>query len=163
MTTRPPLHFTPLYPEHLLHLKIHPVQTDEYNAMLAQASLNALEHCTGVTAWAGDHPVGIAGVFPIWQDRAEAWVLVSKEMGYYLNLVYTKIQFVLDTVPFRRVEMCVKVDNNHGHKLARLFGFGGPLKVTLPNGKVVDADGLMQAYWPTGCKDVVMYSRIREP
>ena len=165
MSKRPPLHFTPLYPEHVQLLKIHPVQTDEWKAMLNNATLSGLHGCVGVTAWAGDHPIGLAGVWQHWPGRGEAWVLVSKEMGYYYLQVYEKVRFVLDTFPLDRIEMTVKVHNADGHKLARQLGFGGPLKITLPNGKTVEAEGLLRKWWPTpsGAQDVVMYSRIKTP
>jgi len=144
-------HFTPLYPDHLKYLKVHPVQTEEYNAMLNSAALDGLEHCTGVTFWRGHEVLGLAGVFQHWKDRAEAWVLVSKDMGNYALQVLPKVRYVLDNVPFRRVEMTVRVDNKHGHKLAKHLGF--------------EKEGVLRAYWPTvnGNVDVTMYSRIRKP
>lgn len=158
----PKISFTPFYPEHLKFLNIHPVQTDEYEALLSMAALEALGSCIGVTCWASERVVGIAGTHLLWQDRAEAFCLVSEEMKHYTLQVMHKIGYVLDSLPYKRIEMVVKVNNPHGHKLARHLGFGGTQRIQLPNGKYVQADGLMRSYWPGKDTDVVMYSRIHD-
>lgn len=157
-----PLTFTPLYPDHLQRLKVGPGQTDEYNALLTQSGIDSLATCTGLTAWAGAQCVGLAGVFPLWHDRAEAWCLFSGEATHYILQTLPKFKYMLDNLPFRRIELTVKSRNVQGHKFARHLGFGGTLDVPLPSGKTVKAEGFLRGYWPLGDdRDVVIYSRIR--
>ena len=160
---RAPLHYLPLYPEHLFKLRVHPVQTDEYNALLTDAALNNMATCTGVSGWAGERCIGIAGVYPLWDQRAEAFVLFAEDAKHYILQALPKIRYVLDAIPFRRVEMNVKAHNYKGHQLARHLGFGGRQKVELANGDVVQAEGYMEKFWPGNGEgvDVVMYARIK--
>lgn len=132
--------------------------------MLSDAGRTGLYSAIGVTGWLGERVLGMVGVYPLWQHRAEAFALFSEDSTKYMLQCYNLMKYMLDTLPYRRVEMVVKVHNDHGHKLARHLGFGGSQRIELPNGKRVRADGLMQKYWPYGDNgaDVVMYSRIRD-
>lgn len=160
------LQYTALYPEHLLKLRPHPEQQDEYDAMVSHAALNNMETCTGLTAWAGGECLGMAGVFPLWPGRAEAWVLFSANANKFIHQAFPVFKMALDSMPYRRIEMNVKARNASGHKFARHLGFGGSLDVPLPNGKTVKAEGLLRSFWPRAdgsADDVVVYSRIRTP
>jgi hypothetical protein len=117
------LHVTPFYPEHLLYLKVHAVQTDEYRALLSPAAAILLQSSVGVTGWDGATCVGCVGVFQHWPGRCEAWGLMSNVASKHVLGVLHMVKGVLDNYPSRRVEMTVKAHNRHGHKLARHLGF----------------------------------------
>jgi hypothetical protein len=69
------LHVTPFYPEHLLYLKVHAVQTDEYRALLSPAAAILLQSSVGVTGWDGATCVGCVGVFQHWPAGAKRGAL----------------------------------------------------------------------------------------
>lgn len=141
------VHFTPAKPEHFLYVNVHAVQTAEIRALRTAETAALLSSHTALAAWAPSGAcLGLAGIVSYWPGRAEAWALFSTHAFEYIVPIARKVRFVLDNHPSRRIEATVRVDNDKGHRLARLLGF--------------EYEAQLEAFHPDG-SDVAMYKRIR--
>lgn len=87
-----------------------------------------------------------AGILPIWENRAEAWSLISGSAGPRFVPILRAMRRELDRYPAARIEITVETDFEQGHRMARLLGF--------------EREGTMRSYMPTG-RDYDLYSRVR--
>jgi hypothetical protein len=118
--------FTPIRLEHLLYIKPRAVQSGEHKALLTPQGSALVESSIGLTGWHGARCLGVAGIFSAYPGRAEAWSLLDEEADAYVLPIMRKARFVISAYSYRRLEMVVKVDNEYGHRIARLLGFGEP-------------------------------------
>jgi hypothetical protein len=88
-----------------------------------------------------------AGIIPIWDNRAEAWSLISGAAGKLFVPILRAMRRELDAYPANRIEITVETDFEQGHRMARLLGF--------------ECEGTMRAYLPTG-RDCDLYARVKE-
>lgn len=89
----------------------------------------------------------VSGVQPIWENRALAWALVSKNAVKCFKSVHKAVYRFLIHAPFRRIEANVDVGFMAGHKWMTMLGF--------------EVEGYMKAYRPDGA-DMILYSRVRQ-
>lgn len=138
--------FEPFHPQHIKYIAPNAVQIDEYALMQQDGVSDILTSGVALSAWVSGACIGAAGVVPHWPGRAEMWALISPRAGKYMLPCLRKTRFVLDTLPYRRIDMVVKVDNAEGHTIAHLLGF--------------EYEAKLEAYHTDG-SDMIMYVRIK--
>lgn len=141
------LTFTKAYAAHLQYFTPSAVQTVEYRELLSAPFAGLIDRSVGWSGWGhGQRCVGMAGVFPIWEGRAEAWALIGEGAQRYALGIVRKAREVLDGVSAHRVELNVKTSNVEGHRLAILLGF--------------EYESTARKYHPDG-SDVDVFVRLR--
>lgn len=88
-----------------------------------------------------------AGVIRMWENRGQAWALMSADSGRHFVGIYRGIRRFLDMDETRRVEATVDSNFDAGHRLMRMLGF--------------EREGRMRAYLMDG-RDCDLYARVRE-
>jgi len=99
--------------------------------------------------WSGDHEenvYAIGGLLPLWEGRAQAWMLMSPEAGKYMTTIHKAVKKSLIRSPFRRVEATVDIGFKPGVRWMKMLGF--------------ELEGYMRAYRPDGA-DMLLYARVR--
>lgn len=110
-------------------------------AQLGEVTADALAGPYG-QAWTAEvdgAPICCAGLMPVWDGRAYAWALLSKNSGKYMVPLTRAIRSRLSVAGFRRVEMAVDSTFGAGCRWAGLLGFRletpFPMRAYLPNGR----------------------------
>lgn len=98
------------------------------------------------TAIADGQVLACSGVIRMWDNRDQAWALISSQAGPHFIGIYRGMRRFLDMHDARRVEATVDADFLEGHRLMRMLGF--------------QHEGLMRAYLMDG-RDCDLYARIR--
>ncbi len=140
------MHVVPFQPHHLRALVLQeaqawmqPMLQADYGASLAKAGpCFTLEGDEGV--------ICCAGLVNMWENRAQAWALVSADAGRHFVRIYRGMKGFLDLQDTRRIEATVDATFAQGHRLMRMLGF--------------KHEGLMRAYLPDG-RDCDLYARVR--
>ena len=120
------VHYTPCRQGHLAHIKPQPHDRALIPAYMSTGFARELEHSLSMTAWVGSTPIGAAGVIGAHGNTAIAWTLLGADAGPYMRELTRQVRYVLDTSPFKRIEMRVRCDFAPGHRWAKLLGFGEP-------------------------------------
>jgi hypothetical protein len=98
------------------------------------------------TATEGDEIIVCAGLVNMWENRSQAWALISQDAGRHFVRIFRAMRSFLDLQDTRRIEATVDAKFQQGHRLMRMLGF--------------QHEGLMRAYLPDG-RDASLYGRIR--
>lgn len=98
------------------------------------------------TALDGDEVVACAGVVNMWENRDQAWALLSSNSGRHFVGIYRGIRRFLDMHDARRIEATVDSEFMAGHRLMQMLGF--------------EREGRMRAYLMDG-RDCDLYARVR--
>ncbi len=98
------------------------------------------------TALDGDRVLACAGLLRMWENRDQAWALMSADCGLHFVGIYRGIRRFLDMQEARRIEATVDSEFAAGHRLMAMLGF--------------KREGRMRAYLPDG-RDVDLYARVR--
>jgi len=100
--------------------------------------------------WVGEHEgkiIAMGGVVEIWNNRGEAWMLISKHAKFSLMLsVHKEVANYLKRSNYRRIESTVDVGFKQGHRWMKMLGF--------------ELEGYLKAYRPDG-KDMILFARVR--
>lgn len=139
------LTFEKCHPKHFEYIVPSAVQMAEYQFLQTPGAAEHFASGIALSAWVSGRCIGAAGVLPQWKGRAEAWTLFSQDAGKYIWPCLAHMRYVLDTLPFRRIDMTVQLGNGTGHVIAKRLCFvqeGPPLEK-----------------WYDGI-DYVMYKRI---
>jgi hypothetical protein len=136
----------PYKPEHALAIKLQEWQKD---ICVTPENAEVLSH--GLCAWtclndATRAPVACAGLLPVWEHRALAWSLISRDAGRSMNEITRKILEVLDECTFRRIEMYVRPGFHEAFRWAVLLGF--------------EFEAVLEAADPAG-GDMVLFKRVK--
>lgn len=84
----------------------------------------AFENNFSMSAWVNNRCIGAAGLIQLYSHYAIAWAFISRDAGAFNMLrIVRKLNYALDTSPYRRIEMRVRCDFPEGHKLANLCKF----------------------------------------
>lgn len=79
------------------------------------------------------------GILHQWEGRALAWALLGPDLLRYMLPLTRAVRFYLDGCGYRRIEACIDIDHDQGHRWARLLGFEcetpAPMKGFYPNGR----------------------------
>lgn len=100
------------------------------------------------SAFAGDKLIACAGCVEIWDNRATAWALVSKDAGPHFFGVHRFVAGFLAAAKWRRVEAYVDAGFEPGMRWMRMLGF--KLETPVP----------MRAFRPDG-NDCFMFARVK--
>jgi hypothetical protein len=99
-------------------------------------------------AWTGEcdgQVMAIAGLMPIWENRALAWALIGGLAGAHFAAIHRAIRKGITDSGFRRIEATVDVGFAQGHRWMTMLGF--------------EMEGYMKAYRPDGA-DMLLYARV---
>lgn len=139
----------PYVPEDVLQLKKYVALTHLSNEELGIYANNFYVDGFSFTILVDAHPIGCAGIVPLWQGVAEAWCLFSGEVYEYPVFLHRSVKERLPVLAkkggFRRIQATVKADFLNAHKWIKRLGFV--------------SEGLMPRYGPDG-QDHVRYSKI---
>lgn len=118
------MHVEAYRPEHLRTLELQEAQSyfvtqaqDETYAKALQIAGNSF------TALEGDRIIACAGCVEIWDNRAMAWALVSKDAGRHMLGVHRAVSGFLMAAKWRRVEAYVDVGFGAGMRWMDMLGF----------------------------------------
>lgn len=117
------LTFRPCKQGHLALIAPHEAFGPVQPLYLSPQFAELLNDNVGLSAWAGNHCVGAAGVIAIHKYRFLAWSFLSVNSGPFMLGITRKTKEVLDSFKDVRVEMAVNVDFKEGHRWAKLLGF----------------------------------------
>lgn len=137
----------PFKPEHLKLLVLQDSQA-WMQPMIEGPEYGAALHTAGpcYTLTDGSSVAMCAGLVNMWENRAQAWSLMSAHAGRHMLKIARIMRGFLDLQDIRRIEAVVDADFVQGHRLIQILGF--------------EREGLMRAYLPDG-RDTVLYSRVR--
>jgi hypothetical protein len=101
------------------------------------------------TALANSKPIAAGGIFVLWDNVAEGWVMATHDVWQHrismAKHFKKKFDVLIETSKVKRIQTSVKADFELGHKFATWLGF--------------EKEGLMKYYGPDG-SDYVRYARI---
>lgn len=140
------MHVIPFEPLHLRTLVLQeaqawmqPMLADDYGVSLKKAG-----PCFTITE--GEDVVMCSGMVNMWENRAQAWALISQGAGAHFVRIFRAMKSYLDLQDTRRIEAVVDANFEQGHRMMRMLGF--------------QHEGLMRAYLPDG-RDACLYGRIK--
>lgn len=136
-------------PEHVRALELQQAQRYfagevsglEYGQVLASSG-------QAFTALDGDRVIACSGCVEIWDNRAMAWALVSKDAGRHMLGVHRAVSGFLSAAKWRRIEATVDVGFDAGMRWMALLGFHQETREP------------MRAYRPDG-GDCYLFARVK--
>ncbi|WP_369064774.1 GNAT family N-acetyltransferase [Burkholderia gladioli] len=137
-----------LRPDHILGVDLQPAQA----GIAGVLTLAYAEHlCTlpGV-GWAlvdGGETLGCGGIVEVWENRAQAWTLISPALLRRFRPAHRMVRDILNDAPWRRIEMDVDAEHVAGVAWAERLGFV--------------LEGVRHKYTADG-RDVMLYARIKQ-
>lgn len=141
------MHIVPFQPMHLRALVLQeaqawmgPMLKDDYGKTLMKAGP------AFTLAEADGSVIVCSGLVHMWENRAQAWALISADAGRYFVRIFRAMSSFLEIQDTRRIEATVDANFLQGHRLMRLLGF--------------ELEGMMRAYLPDG-RDCSLYGRVR--
>ena len=127
-------------PEHLKSLVLQDAQ-EYFGAEISRPGYGEYLRSAGqaFTAIDGDLVLACSGCCEVWQDRAQAWALVSKDAGRHMIGIHRAVEGFLKQAEWRRIEAAVDVGFDEGMRWLELLGFYNetpdkPLRAYRPNG-----------------------------
>ncbi|SMG01070.1 GNAT family acetyltransferase [Burkholderia singularis] len=136
-----------LAPEHILSIELQPAQARVAGA-LTRAYAEHLSALPGI-GWAlvdGGMTLGCGGIVEIWENRAQAWTLISPVLLRRFHVAHRMVRDVLHDAPWRRIEMDVDATHAAGIAWARRLGFV--------------EEGVRRKYTIDG-RDVILFARVK--
>lgn len=136
-----------LTPAHILAIDLQPAQAGIAGALTREY---AEKLCTltrvGWTIVDGDVVLGCGGIVEIWENRAQAWTLISSALLRRFRPAHRMVRAVLDDAPWRRIEMDVDAAHTAGIAWAEHLGFVN--------------EGVRRKYTVDG-RDVILFARVK--
>jgi hypothetical protein len=71
----------------------------------------------------GSRILAIGGVQTVWEDRGNAWGLLTDDIAYAMPIIHKTVLRVLDTAPHARVEAQVAAEHETGQRWVRMLRF----------------------------------------
>lgn len=90
--------------------------------------------------------IGCGGIIELWENRAQAWTILSLHALGRFRHVHRMVRAVLDDAPWRRIEMDVDAGHEAGVAWAVRLGFS--------------CEGLRRQYTVDG-RDVFLFARVK--
>ena len=111
-------------PEHVRALELQDAQRFfsgaasgvEYGQALAQSG-------SAFTALDGDRVIACSGCVEIWDNRAMAWALISKDAGRHMVGIHKAVAGYLSAAKYKRIEAWVDEGFEPGMRWLELLGF----------------------------------------
>lgn len=143
------IYTVPFQARHFKALKIQSAQTELLH-LLSEEAVRAWEGPYATTVMRDGTPVLIAGVLPIWEERAYLWSFLSDDItpGEFVA-VHRATKRSIDGLPYRRVEAAVEVSFEQGHRWVKALGF-----------ECETPDTVMKAFMPNG-GDCKLYAKVK--
>lgn len=140
------MHVIPFEPSHLRALVLQDAQ-GWMKPMLSADYGEWLKKSGPCFTLANDGDVfACCGLVNMWENRAQAWALLSDDAGKYFVRIFRAMSAFLDLQDTRRIEATVDENFQQGHRLMSMLGF--------------QHEGVMRAYLPDG-RNCAMYGRVR--
>lgn len=141
------MHIVPFEPSHLRHLILQDSQA--WLSPMLDANYGEYLRRGGpcFTARDGDTVLVCSGMVNVWENRAIAWAIMSKDCGRHFVRIFRAIRSFLEMQDIRRIEATVDAGFEQGHRLMQMLGFR--LETSEP----------MRAYLPDG-RDCHLYARV---
>ena len=136
----------PFKAEHLLALQIQDGQAHD-SVFITPGYAKQLEGQYAFTALIEDQPICVAGVAPLWENRALAWSFIDHRAGPHFIEVHRAVKKILDALPYRRIEADAACEFPAAHRWLKMLGFK------------LEAER-MRAYRPDG-GDSSLYARVK--
>lgn len=134
-------------PHHLRELRLQPMQESLSTTIADENYAESLANTDYAFAvLAGDKVVACAGCIEMWENRAFAWSLISKDAQPHFFGFIRAVDGFLKQAPWRRIEAAVQCDFEQAHRMIRLLGF--------------EFEGRMRAFSADGL-DNDLYARVR--
>jgi hypothetical protein len=113
----------PFKSEHLVGFDAQANQVDYISRYQVEQG-KALE-TSGVakTAIEGDYVIGCAGIIKFHENRAQAWMVLSRNAGRHIWPIFQEIKKFLDEAPYKRIEAVCTYSFYNGHRLLQMLGF----------------------------------------
>ncbi len=106
------------------------IQREGYAQMLMQGPC--------FTALHDGEVIGCGGCVEIWENRAQAWMLIGQVAGRNMMGIHRAVNGFLLAAPWKRIEASVDVGFEPGQRWLELLGFYNetpqPMKAYRPNG-----------------------------
>lgn len=127
------------HPDHVRALELQDAQQyfagtlsgDEYARALAKSG-------AAFTALDGDRVIACSGCVEIWDNRAMAWALISKDAGRHMLGIHKAVAGFLSGAKWRRIEATVDAGFESGMRWMGMLGFvretQNPMKAYRPDG-----------------------------
>lgn len=141
------MHIVPFEPGHLRSLVLQDAQTWMSSVLMDEhygISLKNSGPC--FTLENNGDVIACAGLVHMWENRDQAWALISRDAGKNFVRMFRAMQSFLDLQDTRRIEATVDAKFLQGHRLMRMLGF--------------EYEGLMRAYLSDG-RDCALYARLK--
>ena len=106
---------------------------------------HAIENGIAMAVVDGPRILAIGGVMRLWEDRGNAWGLLSDDIGAAMPVIHKTVARVLTSSPLSRIEAQVAVGHEAGQRWVRLLGF--------------KHEGRMAAFWQG--QDYDLFARVR--
>lgn len=136
-----------LKPEHILAVQLQPAQDFAMPFVTERQAVDiAAARGIGWTAMDGDQVLACAGIVHVHDERGLAWSMISEGALRQFKTIHRVISRVVDSAPWRRVEMIVDCEHAAGRRWAERMGF--------------EQEGRMRAYTPDG-RDCFLYARVK--
>lgn len=122
---------------------------------MADAQRIAAEYARGraYTGWAGDVPVGCAGLLPMWPGVATAWALLAPDVPAHAKRVHGAVlrglSRLMREMDLRRIEATVFAGHAAGRRWVEHLGFREESAMPLygPNGELASRYVLFPKEW----------------
>lgn len=138
----------PFKKEHLASLDEHIYERSVKNNLSKERVLALEKNQFSRSIISGDRVLLCGGVTMFWENRGEAWAVLSKNIKHDFIKVHSLVKQYLASIPVRRLEAVVNCDFSEGHRWVRSLGFRLDAKV-------------MQHYGRGG-KNCALYARVKE-
>ena len=86
---------------------------------LAAAMVNGF----GLAVVDGSRILAIGGVQTVWEDRGNAWGLLTDDIAYAMPTIHKTVLRVLELAPHARIEAQVAADHETGQRWVRMLRF----------------------------------------
>jgi len=90
--------------------------------------------------------IAIGGLIPLWENRAQAWMLIAGDLKTNMIGLHRGVKKFLAKAPYRRIEATVDIGFKEGYRWLKMLGF--------------EIEGYMKAYRPDG-GDMMLFARVR--
>lgn len=113
----------PLKIEHVIQLKEIGALTYLTNHVDTEKLKVLVNQPHSFAAVDGEEVLACLGVIEYWKGRGEAWAFFRQNIGARFVSIHRQVVSFLDSVDVRRIEACVEVDFERGHRWIKQLGF----------------------------------------
>lgn len=132
--------------EHFARMQLQPMQR-EYQRILADAGyVRALVDAGCIACVSSERVLGLGGLVDQGGGRAHAWAMLANNLGIGFVALHRAALRLLESSPYRRVEMVTLCDFSAAQRWAQQLGF--------------EPEAKLRAWFPSGAAGL-LWSRVR--